>query len=206
MSVTNARTTDEYIDELKAKLRKNAECGNTHYMLGQAYLAKRMFHEAENSFQEAVRCSPKLAEAYVQLGGVAMQRGDLDSAFSYNKMANDIRPAFSVPFANMGFIKLQKGDVEGAIFLLRKAVGKDPDFIQAHSTLGSAYYAQGDLVEAEKHLTKALELEPRFGPAYNNLALIALDKGDKAKARELLAEAQKWGFDVHPELLKQVAE
>lgn len=201
---TTAQNADDYIAEQKNKLAKNPQCANTRYNLGVAYLSKRMWHEAEREFRQAVQDSPKMAEAYVQLGGICMHRGDLDGCMSLNKMAKEIRPAFAVPFANIGFCLLQQGKVEDAIASLRKAVGRDPTFVQAWSTLGSAFYMQNDLDEAEKALAKALELEPRFGPAYNNLALVWLDRGDKAKALENVELARKWGYEVDPKLVEQI--
>jgi len=73
---------DDYIADLKGKLQDNPQCGNSHYNLGVAYLSRRDFVEAEQEFLEAVANSPKMAEAYVQLGGIAMQSGDLESCLN----------------------------------------------------------------------------------------------------------------------------
>ncbi len=75
---------EEKIQELKARLAKNPECGVTNYNLGVHYMALRDFETARQYLQEAIRKSPDLAEAYVQLGGIAMNEGDLDGCFSYN--------------------------------------------------------------------------------------------------------------------------
>lgn len=62
---------DEYIGDLQAEIRTNDQCATHYYNLGVALLAKGDFVEAEEAFLSAVRNSPRLAEAYVQLGGSA---------------------------------------------------------------------------------------------------------------------------------------
>ena len=66
---------DEYIGDLQAEIRTNDQCATHYYNLGVALLAKGDFVEAEEAFLSAVRNSPRLAEAYVQLGGLCLRRG-----------------------------------------------------------------------------------------------------------------------------------
>ncbi|WP_461208905.1 tetratricopeptide repeat protein [Desulfocurvus sp. DL9XJH121] len=201
---TQAKNVDEYIAELQAQLAANPTCASHHYNLGVAYLSKRMWQEAEKSFLEAVENSPRMADAYVQLGGICLQRGDVEGCLNYNKHAKGCRPQFAVPFANMGFCYLQMGDVDRAIVNLKKAINRDPDFVQALTTMGSALIMDGQFDEARKSLDRAVELEPRFGPAWNNLALYWLEKGDNDQARECIAKARETGYDVPQELVDQV--
>ncbi|MBU1003963.1 MAG: tetratricopeptide repeat protein [Proteobacteria bacterium] len=201
---TKAKTTDEYIDELKAQLAVNPTCANHHYNLGVAFLAKRMWQEAEEAFRDAVENSPRMAEAHVQLGGICLQRGDIDGCMNYNKHAKGCRPQFAVPFANIAFCYLQKGDVDGAIVNLKKALNRDPNFVQALATYGSALILDGQLDEAKIHLDKALKLQPVFGPAWNNMALYWLEMDDKDQARECIKKAQECGFEVVEGLIEQV--
>jgi len=76
--MTEKKTVEEYVLEQKSALASNPDCGMTHYNLAAALLSQRKFDEAEKEFKEAIGCSPGLAEAYVQLGGICLQRGDLD--------------------------------------------------------------------------------------------------------------------------------
>lgn len=202
---SNAKTADEYIAELQQQLAVNSKCASHHYNLGVAYLSKRMWQEAEQSFRDAIENSPRMSEAYVQLGGICMQRGDIDGCLNFNKYAKGCRPQFAVPFANMGFCYLQKGDADRAIVNLKKALNRDPDFVQALTTLGSAYMMDGAVDEAKAPLDRALELAPDFGPAWNNMALYWLEKGDKAEAAKCLEKAVATGYEVSGELLDQVS-
>lgn len=195
---------DEYIADLKAGLAKNEKCGNTQYNLGVAYLSKREFHEAERYFRDAVENSPKMAEANVQLGGIAMQRGDIQGCMNYNVLATQQRPFFAVPWGNIGFCQLQLGETDKAIGSLKRALKYDKGFVQAMATLGSAHITNGDYDEALPVLEKAVTLQPTFGPAWNNLALVHAEKGGWAKAKECLTKAAESGYEVPEDLLKEV--
>ena len=74
---------DEYIADLKAEIAQNEQCATHYYNLGLALLTKRDFVAAEEALLNAVRNSPHLAEAYVQLGGICLERGDLDGCLRY---------------------------------------------------------------------------------------------------------------------------
>ncbi|EPR40834.1 hypothetical protein dsx2_3274 [Desulfovibrio sp. X2] len=201
---TNAQNVDQYIAEQQAALVKNPECANTHYNLGMGYLTKRMFREAEESFIKALDCSPKLVEAYVQLGGIAMQRGDLETCLRYNQMAARERPFFAVSHANIGFVHMQRGEADQAIAAFKKAVAQDPKFVQAMANLGGIYFMKGMLDAAENWCHKALAVEPKFGPAYQNLALVALERGDAKTARLNVAKAHECGSEVPAKLISDI--
>jgi len=184
---------DEYIKHLKEQLMANPECGNTHYM------------DAEHCFREATANSPKMAEAYVQLGGIALERGDLEGCLNFNRIATQQRPFFAVPWGNIGFVLLQLGDSAKAIESLKKAIKYDPNFVQAMATLGSAYFSRGELDDALTNLKKAVELQPMFGPAWNNLALVQAELGEWAAAAESAGKAQASGYEVPQAFQDEIA-
>ncbi len=202
--MSNTAKVDAYIEEHQRKLQENPQCANTHYSLGMGYLTKRMFKEAEESFLKALECSPKLVEAYVQLGGIAMQRGDLDGCLHYNELAAKIMPLFPVPYANIGFVHMQRGEADKAIAAFRLAIKKDANFVQAIASLGGALYMKGDLDASEGQSKRALEIEANFGPALNNLALVELERGNYKQAREYAEKARETGFEPPEGLIKEL--
>ncbi|MBW2517759.1 MAG: tetratricopeptide repeat protein, partial [Deltaproteobacteria bacterium] len=76
--MTKAKNAEEFIAQQRQAIAQNPECGNSHYNLGVALLGQKKYDEAEKHLNEAIENSPGLAEAYVALGGIALQRGDLD--------------------------------------------------------------------------------------------------------------------------------
>ena len=89
--MTKARNADQYIAEQKAAIAQNPECGNSHYNLAVAYMGQQKYDEAEKQLHEAIACSPGMAEVYVMLGGICLQRNDLEGCLKYNKMAVKLR-------------------------------------------------------------------------------------------------------------------
>lgn len=187
---------DEYIADLKAEIAQNDQCATHYYNLGLALLTKRDFMAAEEAFLEAVRNSPHLAEAYVQLGGICLERGDLDGCLRYNEEASNCRAKFPVPLSNIAFVHLQRGEPDKAIAVLRKALKWDPKFVQAQNALATALYMKGEYAACEQACRDAVKLEPGFAPAWNNLALALFELERFAEAEKAVSKARELGFDV----------
>ncbi len=195
---------DEYIADLKAEIAQNDQCANHHYNLGIALLTKRDFVAAESAFLEAVRNSPHLAEAYVQLGGICLERHDLDGCLRYNEEAAQCRAKFPVPQSNIAFVHLQRGEPEKALAALKKALKWDPDFIQAKQAMTTAYFMLGENENCVTTCKEILQKEPNFAPAWNNLALACFELERFKEAVEAGNQAQALGFEVPEGFLKDL--
>ncbi|SLM29753.1 Putative selenocysteine protein (fragment) [Desulfamplus magnetovallimortis] len=209
-----AQNADEYIEKLRQQLKHNTECGTTHYNLAVALMGKKDYDAAEQSLHDAVEASPNLAEAYVLLGGLCLQRNDLEGCLRYNKHAVKARAGFSEGYANIGFVLLQLIDgknkeddeekLDLAIKNLRKAIVHNPKFVQAYTTLGNAYLMKGLLNESIKANLEAVNVQPEFPIAHNNLAVAYLQKGEFDLAIEHCDKSEKLGFPVADALKKEL--
>ncbi len=199
-----AQNADEYINELKVALASNNECGTTHYNLAVAYMGQKRYEEAETELQEAISCSPTLAEAFVLLGGICLNRGDLDGCFYYNQRSTKARAGFSVGFGNMGFVELQRGNVEESIKYLKKAIAFNSSFIQAYATLANAYLLSGLVDESIITNKKVLSIEPNFPIAFHNLSLCYLEKKEYEKAVKASDIAVKMGYEIPEDIKKEI--
>lgn len=209
------RNADEHIAKLRYQLTQNDECGTTHYNLGVALLGKQEYMEAEKAFHDAIDHSPTLAEAYVQLGGICLQRGDLEGCFRFNQRATKARAGFAEGFANMAFVLLQLVDgkdakedeekVDKAVKHLKKAIIHNKYFVQAYATLGTAYYMKGLFEEGIQANLEAVQIQPEFPIAHNNLAVGYLELEDYPQAIFHCDKARELGYDVAPELLAELA-
>ena len=202
--MVQARNVDEFIAKARAGVAVNPDCGNSHYNLAVGLLGKKMYEEAERELHAAVDCSPNLAEAYVLLGGICLQRGDLEGCLHYNKNAINSRAGFSEGHGNIGFVYLQMGKIEDAIYHLEKAVRWNPKFVQAFSNLANAYLMNGQLDESLEANFKTLELEPDFAVAHNNLAIVYLEKKMYDKAAEHCEKAKAMGYQVPAEIEAEI--
>lgn len=207
-----ARTSDEYIETLRQQLSRNTECGTTHYNLAVALMGKQEYDAAEKALHDAVDCSPSLAEAYVLLGGICLQRNDLEGCLRYNKYATKARAGFAEGYANIGFVLLQlitgkdpqedEEKLDLAIKNLTKAIVHNAKFVQAYTTLGNAYLMKGLLDEAIAANLEAVKIQPEFPIAHNNLAVAYLEKKEYEKALFHCDKAESLGFMV-AEAMKQ---
>ncbi|MBF0450505.1 MAG: tetratricopeptide repeat protein [Candidatus Magnetomorum sp.] len=200
-----AKNAEEYIERQRSALAMNPDCGTTRYNLAVALLGQKKYDEAEREFKEAVANSPSLAEAYVQLGGICLQRGDLDGCLAYNEYAVNARAGFSIGYGNIAFVHLQKGEPDKAIVALNKAIAFNEKFIQAYSSLSSAYFMNGELDKSIESAKKAISLEPNFAIAYHNLSLALFEKGEHEKAIENCDKAIALGYDVPSGYLQELA-
>ncbi len=209
------RNADEHIARLRYQLTRNSECGTTHYNLGVALVGKQEYMEAEKVLHEAIEHSPTLAEAYVLLGGICLQRGDLEGCYRFNQRATKARAGFAEGYANMAFILLQLVDgkdpkeneekVDKAIKHLKKAIIHNKNFVQAYATLGTAYFMKGLHAEGVKANQEAVQIQPEFPVAHNNLAVGFLELKDFPKAIYHCDKARELGYEVAPQLLEELA-
>ncbi|THB73035.1 MAG: tetratricopeptide repeat protein [Desulfobacteraceae bacterium] len=215
MSYTPPTNVDDHIAQLRLQLSGNPDCGTSLYNLGVALMGKQEYAEAEKVLHDAIDKSPTLAEAYVLLGGLCLQRGDLEGCYRYNQRATKARAGFAEGYGNMAFVLLQlcdgkdpKEDEEKsdkAIKFLKKAIIHNKHFVQAYATLGTAYYMKGLIEEGIKANLEAIAIQPEFPIAHNNLAVAYLELEDFENAIKHCDEAQRLGYQVDPKLLEELA-
>ncbi|WP_300672083.1 tetratricopeptide repeat protein [Desulfoluna sp.] len=198
------KNAQEGIAQLRADVAGSPDCGNSHYNLAVALMGVKNYDEAEACLNDAVGCSPTLAEGYVMLGSIALQRDDVEGCLYYNTLATKSRAGFAVGYGNIGFLELQRGNVEEAIKNLKKAIVHNSKFVQAYTTLANAYLMKGLVDESIEMSLKALEAEPDFPISHHNLGIAYLEKEDYAQAIVHFDKAQSMGYEVPEALLKEV--
>ncbi len=199
-----AKNAEEYIAQQRMAIASNTDCGTSHYNLAVALMGLQKYDEAEQEFQEALECSPNLAEAYVHLGAMCLRRNDLEGCLAYNRQAVKVRPGFSEGWGNIGFVEMQKGNIDEAINALKRATAFNFRFVQAFTTLANAYLIKGMVKESIATNLSALKIEPDFPVAHNNLAIAYLENKESEKAIRHCDRALELGYDVAPEILNQI--
>ncbi len=208
------KSADEHIARLRGQLTGNEECGTTHYNLAVALMGKQEYAEAEKVLHDAIDCSPTLAEAYVLLGGICLQRNDLEGCYRYNQSATKARAGFAEGYANMAFVLLQMVDgknpkedeekVDKAVKNLKKAIIHNKNFVQAYTTLGTAYFMRGLVREGIEANLEAIKIAPDFPVAHNNLCVAYLEAGDFDKAVAHCDKAEALGYKVAEQLKEEL--
>ncbi len=204
MAQTEDIQIQDQLEQMRQSVLADPTCGVSRYNYALALLARNRFAEARKELEEAVKCSPTLAEAFVLLGGICMEEDDLEGCLDYNRKAVNARENFSQGYGNIGFVCLQQGKINEAIQALEKAIAINPHFLQAYTNLGSAYLMQGLVDKCIEINNKALALEPSFAVAHNNLAIAHLEKGEAPQAVAHCDQAEKLGYEVAPEIKKEI--
>ncbi len=138
---------------------------------------------AATSYEEIVRLSPELAEAYANLGSIYYELKMDDKALSALDRAIQLKPELAAPHFFAGVISTRLRDYPTAIRRLKTAAKLDPSNLVVQVYLGAAYFAVGDYPEAARAFEAATEL-----PEFRADAFYHLSKAYGEISKSLLAE------------------
>jgi tetratricopeptide (TPR) repeat protein len=168
-----------------------------------------MYNDVEALWRTTVEKNPQSWMAQNNLGGVLLQKGQLDEAIPHLRKAVEIKVDDVGAQANLGTALLHKGELDEAIDHYYRALEIKPeyaelqysDFAQVHYSLGYALLLKGDVDAAIAHYQKALEIKPDNADIQNNLGTILFQKGQLDQA---IAHYQK-AHEINPQDLKASA-
>ncbi|HXC36487.1 MAG TPA: tetratricopeptide repeat protein [Candidatus Acidoferrales bacterium] len=132
----------------------------SHFFLGNLFLAQGRLDEAEVEYQRTLALFPESADAYGGLANVLFNQGRLDDAINDFQKALELNPEFVEAHNNIGFCFLQKGRVDDAITQYEIAVQMRPGSVKYQSALGNAYAKKGLWEKAIVQYQKSVELQP----------------------------------------------
>jgi superkiller protein 3 len=129
-------------------------------------------------------------DAWNNLGGVRMRKGDQEKALECFERAVSLDPQFTLAYLNIGLLRLDlyfgrgrnPDDLALAVKNLRQAVSLDAGLTPALRALGAALMASGNTDEAIGVWEKAVAANPKDDLSTYNLGLAYLKKGDRARA------------------------
>lgn len=157
------------------------EAQAAHNNLGNAYRRQEKDDEAMDEYKKALAVRES-AEAYMNVGSVLADRGDIDGAEKAYKRAielepkrADIRNALAVAYDKAGL-------TQKALDEYAEAIRMAPDYMQPYHNRAAMKEGMGDLEGAAADGKKAVELQPFSWQSHYNLAnvLSKLGKSDEA--------------------------
>ncbi len=107
------------------------------------------------------------------LGGVALKRGDFETAQGFFRKSLEISPEDPAAAYNVGEIFFSNQKIDEAIAYFELALKIKSDWPKAYHRLGLAYLNKGDFPKALENLKKFLELDPQNPEAASVKASIA---------------------------------
>ncbi len=148
--------------------------------------------EAEKTYNQVLGLDPENVFATQLLGGIALQKGDFQTAADLIGKVLESDPENAELHNNLGHALAKLGRLEEAKDHYGQALALQPDYAQAHHNMGAALRELGSPEEAIAHHVKALEGQPENARARNNYAntLKELKRTDEAIDQYKLALQQ----------------
>ncbi len=183
-----------------------------HLWLGVAYVLKKDYQNAAESFVKAFELDPNLKNPQL-----------LDKTFTVGGIKLFTADGVATTLQNGGTLASKEGKNEEAVKYLRTAIELFPDKAQLYLLLSATYQKMGeddmakkvleegtmrapdnkdllyyyalmlvsekDYDRALENLKRAVEIDSTFGKAYYEMGVIYFEKGDNEKAFDLLKKA-----------------
>jgi tetratricopeptide (TPR) repeat protein len=149
---------------------------------GSAYARSGRLEKAVADFTEAIRLSPKFAEAYSRRAAAYESLGQMEKALADCNQAVKLDPKYTDTYANRGKAYARLGQLADALSDFGKAIELNPKIAAAYSNRGTAYARLGQLANAIADYTKAIELNPKYAEAYFNRGTAELNLGQLSGA------------------------
>jgi tetratricopeptide (TPR) repeat protein len=155
---------------------------------GVRLVSERQYQNALESFGDAIRLDPKLAQAYAWRAYVYNIQGNTSAAVSDCDSAIQLDPNLEQPYSTRARIKYLGQDYPNAIADSTKAVALNPKDVGAYSTRAFSYVRQKEYQKAIDDLTAALKVQAKNLPkgeyaamyGYRGICNLALKNYDAA--------------------------
>lgn len=157
---------------------------------GAAALAAGDLSTAHARLELATEYSPRFTEAWVNLGLVEMQRGNLDQAYKHLRHARDLNGDLPAPHHAIGLLAQRRGLEKEAEKSYREALVVDPGFAPSRANLARLYFQQGKFDAARIEYVKLTQAAPSEPAGYVGLVESLWKLEREGEADEALARAR----------------
>jgi len=162
------------------------------------------YADEETLWRDTLRKNPSSFIANDNLGGILLQRGELEPAAGLFQTALRSKPDFPEGLDNLGIVRQRQGKLDEAVAFFREALRWNPKFANAHNNLGIVLAQQGKSSEALDHFYEAVRIRPAFAKAHQNLGLTLEGLGRTADAVEEYRETLRFAPDA-PDVERRLA-
>lgn len=177
---------EQALPYLEAVLRQQPGNVRTLVLVAQVHREAKRLDKASVLIEEALRLEPRSAEAWNEMGGVAMAQEDYGAALEHFEQALAAKDGLVYALLNAGQAAEKLRDPSRALAYFRRALAVDDRSAEGHQGLGLALAKAGRAAEGERHLLEAVRLKPGLSAAWNNLGVLYLRQGATAKAIDAL--------------------
>jgi protein O-mannosyl-transferase len=172
--------------------------------LGNVYALKNDFQNSLMAYSKAIEYNPKNLQTYLNRGLTYANMGRYAEAIDDMNLALGLDPGNEQAITIICRSLLNSGRFPETIESSTKNIELFPGNAELWFYRGTAYINTGNFPQGVSDIQKAITLNPNSGAYYYNLAFGYLRMGQKEKAREQAVLAQKAGFQVPVDFLKQL--
>ena len=158
---------------------------------GVAQMGQQFTERAADSFAEAFKKDPKLAQAETNEGIALLTLQKLDDAKQALQQAIALDPASAQAWYNQGLAQHAGNELEAAVASFQQAVKIDPRDADSWYFEGACYQEMGQFDKAIVAFEKALEINPLHASAEFGLARAMQRTGHIAEAKEHFRSFQR---------------
>lgn len=214
MAALQAARFEAAEQELRETVRLDPNSFLAWFSLGRTYIALKRYDDSIRAYQS---CRPAWDRSAADQKGQTFDRDsrledrirELEDRIRFyenqQQAAEQVAPGSN---AERPRFQTEIENVQAEISLLRQVRGRTHGAVDPPAefslALGSAHLRAGSIDDAERAYREALQLRPKYGEAHNNLAVICIKRGDYDEAYSHVQAAQKAGFRVHPQLVKDI--
>ncbi|MCX8069297.1 MAG: tetratricopeptide repeat protein [Thermodesulfovibrionales bacterium] len=128
----------------KKAIQIKSDYAEAIYNLANVYKNKRLFKEAINLYNRALRYDPHLYQAYYNIANIFLEFSKYDDAIKYYFKAIKLNPQYYQAYSNLGVAFFFLGEIYKSIEYYKKSIRINYDFAEAHFNLGLALLMLGD--------------------------------------------------------------
>jgi tetratricopeptide (TPR) repeat protein len=151
---------------------------------GVALMGQQFTEKAEQSFQEAFKKDPKLAQAAINDGIALMTLQKIDDAKKVLQAALVLDPESAQGWYNLGLAQHANNDLDDALKSFQQAVKLDPRDVDSYYFEGVCYREMKQFDKAVEVLKQGLAIQPLHASSEFALARALQAVGDKEQAKE----------------------
>ncbi|MBW8041690.1 MAG: tetratricopeptide repeat protein [Planctomycetes bacterium] len=153
-------------------------------LLGTVYNNQGKTQEAEKCWQRCLSLDPDYANAYDNMGWIAMRRADYEKAVAMWRKVLQIKPRKPGVYQLIANGLLCLGRSSEAIAALKKEIEINPKLYRSYFFLGQEYSHLKEYEKAKQYYEAAMKIEPRFANTYFGLATVCARLGQKDESRQ----------------------
>ena len=131
----------------------------TMVQIGRAYADLGKIDSAAFAYEEAIKTDSKNAAAYMRLGHLYKDSGDITKAIEYATIGLDLDPENLDYKYIMGSLLLLNGEPQVSLPFFQAVTSKRPWHYWAHHNLGQALYRIGNEAKGQHYMDMAKELQ-----------------------------------------------